>query len=42
MNEEQKVKLQAILLDLAAQIAEVDAGLPKGWFAEISQSIRDL
>lgn len=43
MTEEQKLKLESILLDLAAEIATL--GHPSNedkWFDEIVEAIRDL
>jgi len=43
MNDEQKEKLQAILLDLAAEISEMTHySVGDRWFKEISDAIRDL
>ena len=43
MTSEQLEKIQAILLDMASQIAECNCGgLPKDWFKETAESIRDI
>jgi hypothetical protein len=43
MNEEEKDKLKAILLDLAAEIGEVNhPSTEDRWFSEISEAIRDI
>lgn len=42
MDDNEKLNLQAILLEMAAQIQEIDCGLPKGWFEEMSENIRNI
>lgn len=40
--EQQIEAIQAILMDLASQIAEIDHGLPMGWFEATSEAIREI
>ena len=45
MTSEQLEKIQAILLDMASQIADIDnenRKVPRDWFKETAESIRDI
>ena len=42
MNDLEKTNIQAILIDIASKIQDIDCGLSEKWFEEIADAIRDI